>query len=143
MTKPIRIAPLCAAVAAFLLWTACANHSVRADASVKPEKDRKAAPEFSLKDSNGQTVHLADYKGKVVLLDFWGTWCPPCVSAVPWLRDLQRHHAKEPFVIVGISSDSDEGLLREAERRGSTWRSLKIMALLESEYRAGPPPSRS
>jgi hypothetical protein len=53
LTKPIRLAPLSAAIAAFVLWTACANHSVKADGSLKPEGTRKVAPEFTLKDSNG------------------------------------------------------------------------------------------
>jgi peroxiredoxin len=107
LIKPIRIAPLCAAVAAFLLWTACANHSVRADASVKPEKDRKAAPEFTLKDSNGQTVHLSDYKGKVVLLDFWATWCGPCKIEIPWFMEFEQQLKDRGFAVLGVSMDED------------------------------------
>ena len=79
-----------------------------------PRRARESfAPEFSGVTLDRELVTLTDLRGKVVLLDFWGTWCPPCVSAVSWLRDLQRHHAKDPFVIVGISSDNDEVLLRE------------------------------
>src|SRR5207244_8607186 len=54
--------------------------------------------------------------------DFWATWCQPCVHAVPWLRDLQKSHAKAPFVIVGISADHDEALLRQfVERARLEW----------------------
>ena len=106
MTKPIRPAPLCAAVAAFLLWTACANHSVKAD-SVKPEGTRKPAPEFNLKDSNGQTVHLSDYKGKVVLLDFWATWCGPCKIEIPWFMEFEQQWKDRGFAVVGVSMDED------------------------------------
>ena len=106
MTKPLKIAPLCAAVAALVLWTACANHSVKAD-SVKPEKDRKAAPEFTLKDSNGQTVHLSDYKGKVVLLDFWATWCGPCKIEIPWFMEFEQQLKDRGFAVLGVSMDED------------------------------------
>ena len=107
MIKPIRIAPLFAAIAAFLLWTACANRSVKADGSVKPEASRKVAPEFTLKDSNGQTVHLSDYKGKVVLLDFWATWCGPCKIEIPWFMEFEQQLKDRGFAVVGVSMDED------------------------------------
>ena len=81
--------------------------SVRA-ASVKPDKERKPAPEFALKDADGKTVRLSDYKGKVVLLDFWATWCGPCKIEIPWLKDFQRKYRDRGFEIVGVSMD-DEG----------------------------------
>lgn len=107
MTTPIRFAPLCAAIAAFVLWTACANHSVKADGSLKPEGTRKVAPEFTLKDSEGQTVHLADYKGKVVLLDFWATWCGPCKIEIPWFMEFEKQLKDRGFAVVGVSMDED------------------------------------
>lgn len=72
------------------------------------------APDFAFTSSEGEHITLDDLHGKVVLLDFWGTWCPPCVESVPELRSLQKRYAKEPnFVIIGISSDSDEEEWRE------------------------------
>jgi len=106
LTKLIRIAPICAAVAAFVLWTACADHSVKAD-SVKPDGARKVAPDFTLKDSNGQTVHLSDYKGKVVLLDFWATWCGPCKIEIPWFMEFEQQLKDRGFAVVGVSMDED------------------------------------
>jgi len=67
------------------------------------------APEFSLTTAEGEYISLDELKGKVVLLDFWGTWCGPCVASVPALRDLNKKYAKESgFVMIGVSSDGDE-----------------------------------
>jgi peroxiredoxin/Flp pilus assembly protein TadD len=71
------------------------------------------APDFSFTSSKGEYVTLEDLKGKVVMLDFWGTWCPPCVASVPELRNLYRRYSKEQFVLIGISSDHDDAVWRE------------------------------
>ena len=63
------------------------------------------APEFSFTTYDGEYVSLEDLKGKVVLIDFWATWCPPCLQAVPGLKRLQGRMKEQPFVIVGISAD--------------------------------------
>ncbi len=72
------------------------------------------APDFSFTSAEGEYVSLEDLRGKVVVLDFWGTWCPPCVESVPELRTLHKRYSKEPsFMLIGISSDSDEQEWRE------------------------------
>ena len=76
-------------------------------AAVKPDKERKAAPDFALKDSDGKTVRLSDYKGKVVLVDFWATWCGPCKIEIPWLKEFQRKFKDKGFAVIGISMDEE------------------------------------
>ena len=72
------------------------------------------APDFSFTSSEGEHIALDDLRGKVVLLDFWGTWCPPCVASVPELRSLHKRYSKSgSFVVLGISSDGDEDAWRE------------------------------
>ena len=75
-----------------------------------PRRAREAyAPDFSITTADGEYISLDDLKGKVVLLDFWGTWCPPCVESVPALRDLQKRFAKEPlFKMISVSNDGDQ-----------------------------------
>jgi peroxiredoxin len=75
--------------------------------SKRTAKNRKAAPEFSLKDANGQTVHLADYRGKVVLLDFWATWCGPCKIEIPWFMEFETQFKDQGFAVLGVSMDED------------------------------------
>jgi cytochrome c biogenesis protein CcmG/thiol:disulfide interchange protein DsbE len=83
------------------------THSVNA-ASVKPDKERKPAPDFTLKDADGKVVHMSDYRGKVVLLDFWATWCGPCKIEIPWFMEMQRKNKDRGFEVLGIAMD-DEG----------------------------------
>ena len=103
------IAFAAAAVAACFL-TGCGSEprSVKAANAVKAEKDRKPAPEFALKDANGKTVHLEEYKGKVVLLDFFATWCGPCKIEIPWFMEFERNYKDKGFSVLGVSMD-DEG----------------------------------
>jgi len=60
------------------------------------------APQFELKDLDGRTVRLSDYQGKVVLINFWATWCPPCRAEMPDLVRLQREHGKD-LQIIGVT----------------------------------------
>ena len=66
----------------------------------------KPAPEIVGRDIDGKEIKLSDLKGKVVLVDFWATWCPPCVSAMPELKALQTKYGKDGFVILGINLDA-------------------------------------
>lgn len=103
----IVFAAVAAASLAAIFTTASCSHGITAQAAVKDDKDRKAAPQFSLTDSNGHTVHLADYKGKVVLLDFWATWCSPCKVEIPWFMEFEQQYRDRGFAVLGVSMDDD------------------------------------
>jgi peroxiredoxin len=65
----------------------------------------QTAPDFSLMDSRSADIRLSDYKGKVVLLNFWATWCPPCKAEIPWFEEFQRKYGNQGFNVIGISMD--------------------------------------
>jgi len=64
------------------------------------------APDFTLRDLNGESFSLAEAKGKVVILDFWATWCPPCRAELPHFQSLHREYEGKGLVVIGISLDS-------------------------------------
>jgi cytochrome c biogenesis protein CcmG/thiol:disulfide interchange protein DsbE len=75
-----------------------------------------AAPDWKLKALDGQEVKLADFRGKVVILDFWATWCPPCRKEIPAFIELQQQYEKSGLVIVGISFDKAVETVKEFAR---------------------------
>lgn len=76
-------------------------------------KDKKAvfkpAPDFMLFDIHGSERRLADFKGKVVILDFWATWCPPCKAEIPHFIELYNEYKDEGLEIIGVSLDRNAG----------------------------------
>jgi len=88
-----------------------------------PRRGReKYAPEFSFPAADGQTISLDALRGKVVLLDFWASWCGPCVRALPSVKKAQKDYAKDAFVVVGISADRDGRAWRTfTDRNGMSW----------------------
>lgn len=65
----------------------------------------RVAPDWQLQDLEGKSVRLSDFKGKVVVLNFWATWCPPCRREIPDFVALQKQYADKGLVIIGVSLD--------------------------------------
>jgi cytochrome c biogenesis protein CcmG/thiol:disulfide interchange protein DsbE len=86
-----------------LPWTLDDAHAATAGAC--PANAKPANLNFTLKDVNGKDVRLSDYKGKVILLDFWATWCIPCKSEIPWFIEFQNKYGAAGFQAIGISVD--------------------------------------
>jgi peroxiredoxin len=67
----------------------------------------QTAPDFTLPDSTGSPIKLSAYKGKVVLLDFWATWCTGCKVEIPWYVEFQNKYGKDGLTAIGVSMDDD------------------------------------
>ncbi len=70
-----------------------------------PASRRDPAPGFALPDMDGGTATLADYSGRVLLLNFWATWCLPCRAEMPWFVDFQTRYGDDGFAVLGVSVD--------------------------------------
>jgi peroxiredoxin len=84
--------------------------------TVRSTGNHPMAPDFALTDLNGRQLSLADYKGKVVLLDFWATWCGPCRIEIPGFVQLQDRYRAQGFAVIGISMDDGPAPVREFYR---------------------------
>lgn len=78
---------------------------------------RKPAPDFELERPDGETVQLSDYRGKVVLIDFWASWCGPCVRALPELMEIKKGFADRDLQVVGVSLDRSREKYEQFVRR--------------------------
>ena len=90
-----------ATLAGFLLCSA----ALAADTA--PANLRKPAPDFTLSDSKGASIRLSDYKGKIVLLDFWATWCHGCNIEIPWYMEFQQKYKDKGLSVIGVAMDDD------------------------------------
>ena len=89
----------------------------------QPELARKrVAPNFHVVALDGKTISMEDLQGKVVLIDFWATWCGPCMKALPHLREIAKKFSGQPLVVVSISLDADEGTWKSfVAKNEMTW----------------------
>src|SRR2546422_246171 len=108
MKKFLMIAGTVAALLlAVILADRATRHSVPHAAFLDSPGAGSPAPEFRLKDLKGQDVSLSQHRGKVVLVNFWATWCTPCRIEIPWLIELQEKYSSRGFTVLGVAMDED------------------------------------
>jgi cytochrome c biogenesis protein CcmG, thiol:disulfide interchange protein DsbE len=90
---------------------------LRRPSGAKPASTLRAAPDFSLTDLSGHQLRLSDYHGKVVVLDFWATWCDPCKREIPHFIEMQSVYGARGLQVLGVSMDDDEPSVREFQRQ--------------------------
>ena len=92
------------------------SHS-RAALTAAPAPALAAAPELTLTDLRGDALHTANYKGKVVLINFWAAWCTPCAEEVPQFIALQKKYQEQGLQVIGFSVEDDSTELRNFYRK--------------------------
>ncbi len=90
-------------LALVLIWVSCSEMPFDVEPSTSPD----ALPEFSLQDIEGNRFSNSDIEGKVVLLNFWATWCGPCKIEMPWFVEFQRKYKDQGFTVLAVSLDED------------------------------------
>ncbi|HUP79085.1 MAG TPA: TlpA disulfide reductase family protein [Pirellula sp.] len=102
-------------------------------ATFPPTIRGKPVPDFELPNLNGKVVRFSDSRGKVVLVNFWATWCAPCVIEMPWFNELQKRYGPRGFQVIAISLDENPDLCApflEEHKLGN------LMALLGNQHTA-------
>jgi len=99
-------------IAAEMPWLVAGNDFQPPDTEACAADAPAANLNFTLKDVDGRNVNLADHKGKVILLDFWATWCGPCKVEIPWFVEFQEKYRAQGLQVIGVSVDDTPEKLR-------------------------------
>ena len=108
-------------------------------ARAKTEAEAVPAPEFSLKDLQGNALSLASYKGKVLILNFWATWCPPCRREIPDFIEAYKELKDKGLEILGVSVDelSTDALREWTQKAGMNYPVAMATPEIIADYRPG------
>ena len=94
--------------------TGAENASAIKAAGLIPQEEAPMAPQWTLPGTDGKNHSLADYSGKVIILDFWDTWCPPCKREIPGFIELQNQYGDDGLVVIGAAFGRDgEGAVKQ------------------------------
>src|SRR5712692_4715086 len=127
---------------------ACTTHSSPSESAAKstpagaaaasravPPNDLGRMPAFTLKDTSGRQVSSDEFRGKVLLVDFWATWCAPCKQEMPGYEALYRRYRDRGFAVVGIAMDWDaDAVTKFARQLGVTYRLLLNGAQVQQQF---------
>lgn len=94
-----------------------ASAAAASEAAAPAEQRSALAPDFTRPDLSGRTLRLSDYRGKVVLLNFWATWCVPCLTEIPRFSQWQSQYGSRGLQVLGVSMDDDARPAAAAYRR--------------------------
>lgn len=134
-TRRARAAALCAA-GAWALLAVLGGCSGGGEGGGRSSRD---APEFRLRTLEGQEVRLSDYRGQVVLLCFWATWCKPCKEAMPHEREMQEQFGPRGLTVLGLSLDRDRAeLLSFLEKEPLNYPVLQVDEATREAYGGVP-----
>jgi len=150
MTHVLKKSMVLSCIAALLLSTCTfAQHPAAAKESLQipphgPSLKGKRAPNFVLHDLSGKSISLKDYAGKPVVVNFWATWCPPCLLEMPWFEEMTKKYSASGLTILGLSTDlegqadSPEKVIATVKHLGVTYPILLYDGSLKTKY--GPVP---
>ena len=98
-------------IAAIILVTTLSSYAAYRYSSIQEITEQTLIrPEFSMVDIGGQTRNIKDWDGQIILLNFWATWCPPCLEEIPGFIELQEQYGDQGFQIIGIAIDNEEAV---------------------------------
>jgi peroxiredoxin len=97
--------------AVIILVTTLSSYAAFQYSSIQEAAEQsRLRPEFSMLDINGQTRNIKEWDGQVILLNFWATWCPPCLEEIPGFIELQAQYGDQGFQIIGVAIDDEEAV---------------------------------
>ncbi len=108
-----------AVLVALSLATAAPHLRAQTQPSIPAHSKAKTAPDFTRSDLTGKPIHLSSYRGKVVLLNFWATWCEPCLAEIPRFSAWQKKYGAEGLQVLGVSMDDDSAPVQRVYRKYS------------------------
>ncbi len=122
MPFALTVAVVCLAACSSKNTPASHANSGSEGSNSNPSATVEKLPDFTIKDTHGREVSIGAYRGKILLVDFWATWCGPCKKEMPGYEDLYRRYKKRGLMVIGVAADSDPiAVARFGKKLGITY----------------------